>query len=447
MTDRTDKPVRHRLFITTRAAVMLALGAVVVPMLPAVLAVVIGGVWLGVVVSLVVADARQAARADDLLCERTVPVKLSIGVPNPVDVRLVSTSARLVRLTVRETPPTGFAGEREVPRLEIPPHAEAQITFHFTPPRRGEYRFGPVAVRSLGGLGLAGWQWQAPLDESVRVYPDITAVSRYALLARRGALRELGIRALRRAGEGTEFESLRDYQPGDDYGDIDWKATSRRGTPVTRLYEVERSQVVVLAVDTGRMMAAMAGSLSKLDRAVNAALLLSYLAIEHGDLVGLLVFGRDVVRYVPPRKGQRQFHAILEALYSVEARVEEPDYAGAMAYLTSRLSRRALIVLMTDIVGRGPSERLLKVAGTLVPRHLPLVICQRNRLTEAEASAPVDDEVSAFRIAVAQDLLRDKAEALSILGARGSLVLDVHPEELSVAAVNRYIEIKSRGRL
>lgn len=440
-------PTKHRLFVTTRVALVLAAGAAVVSIMPAVAAVVLGGAWLGVTVALVAADARRAARAADVLCERSVPVKLSIGVPNPIDVHLINTSGQPVRLMVRETPPAGFAGERDVEHVEIPAHGEAQITFHFTPPRRGEYHFGPVAIRSSGTLGMAGWQWRAPLEQNVRVYPDITAVSRYALLARRGALRELGIRTLRRAGEGTEFESLREYVPGDDYGDIDWKATSRRGTPVTRLYEVERSQVVVIAIDTGRMMTAMAGPLSKLDRAVNAALLLSYLAVEHGDLVGLLVFGRDVVRYVPPRKGQRQFHAILEALYSVEARVEEPDYAGAMAYLTSRLSRRALIVLMTDIVGRGPSERLLKVAGGLVPRHLPLVICQRNRLTEAEALAPADDEISAFRVAVAQDLLRDKAEALSILGARGSLVLDVHPEELSVAAVNRYVEIKTRGRL
>ncbi|MDO8846845.1 MAG: DUF58 domain-containing protein [Coriobacteriia bacterium] len=447
MTDRTDRPIRHRLFVTTRVAVALAIAAAAVAALPAVLAVVLAGAGIGVLIALVVADARRAARASDIRCERTVPVKLSIGVPNPVDVRLVNTSGQRARLSLRETPPVGFSGEREVRLVEVPPHGEVQITFHFTPPRRGGYRFGPVALRCIGGLGLAGWQWQAPLDQDVRVYPDIMAVSRYALLARRGALRELGIRALRRAGEGTEFESLRDYLPGDDYGDIDWKATSRRGTPVTRLYEVERSQVVVLAIDVGRMMTAMAGPLSKLDRAVNAALLLCYLAIEHGDLVGLLVFGRDVVRYVPPRKGQRQFHAILEALYSVEARVEEPDYAGAMAYLTSRLGRRALIVLMTDIVGRGPSERLLKVVGALVPRHLPLVICQRNRLTEVEASASVDDEISAFRVAVAQDLLRDKAEALAILGARGSLILDVHPEELSVAAVNRYLEIKARGRL
>lgn len=447
MTDRTDKPRRPRLFVTVRTAMALAAGGAVAFVLPGAFSVLIGGVWAGVIVTLVVMDARNAPRGGDVTCERTVPVRLSIGVPNPVNIRLTNTTPRPVRLSLRETPPVGFTGDRAMPDVRIDAHADTELTFHFTPPKRGAYRFGPVALRSVGRLGCAGWQWLAPLGREVRVYPDIVAVSRYALLARRGALRELGIRAMRRAGEGSEFESLREYIAGDDFGDIDWKATSRRGTPVTRLYEVERSQVMVLAIDTGRLMAAMAGPLSKLDRAVNAALLLGYLALEHGDLVGLLVFGRDVVSYVPPRKGRRQFQVILEALYSVEPHVEEPDYAGAMRYLANRLGRRALIVLMTDIMGRGPSERLLKVTSALVPRHLPLVICQRNRLIEAEASGSVVDEVSAFRVAVAQDLLRDRAEALSILAARGSLVIDVHPEELSVAAVNRYVEIKTRGRL
>jgi uncharacterized protein (DUF58 family) len=286
-----------------------------------------------------------------------------------------------------------------------------------------------------------------PLAEECRVYPDITAVRRYALLARRGTLLDSGIKAIRYAGVGTEFESLREYRDGDSYRDIDWKATARRGAPVIRRFEAERSQTIVIAVDTGRLMTPLVGGLSKLDRAVNAALLLSYLAIETGDLVGLLVFGRDVVRYLPPKKGHRQFLAILEALYAVEGVVEEPDYGRAMSYLAARLSKRALVVLFTDLLGTEPSKRLLTVLGGLAPRHLPLVLTQRNRAIETRARAAVDTEVEVFASAVAEGVLRDKAEALRMLTARGAMALDVDSGQLSVTAVNHYLDIKARGRL
>jgi uncharacterized protein (DUF58 family) len=187
--------------------------------------------------------------------------------------------------------------------------------------------------------------------------------------------------------------------------------------------------------------------MAKLDRAINAALLLAYLATRSGDNVGLLVFGRDIQRYLPPRKGHRQFLAILEALYPVEGRVEEPDYAGALRYLATRVSKRALVVVFTELVGTEPSRRLLGVLGSLAPRHLPLVVTQRNLETEALAASVPSDEADVYRSVVAQDVLHDKDAALRLLAARGSLVLDVVPERLSVAAVNRYLEIKARGRL
>jgi uncharacterized protein (DUF58 family) len=163
--------------------------------------------------------------------------------------------------------------------------------------------------------------------------------------------------------------------------------------------------------------------------------------------VGLLVFGRDVVRYLPPKKGHRQFLAILEALYSVEGRLEEPDYGRAMRYLAGRLSKRSLVVLFTDLVGREPSARLMGSLAGLLPRHLPLLITQRNRDVEARSRAEVSTEADAFAASVAETLLADKAGALRLLSARGTLVLDVYPEELSVATVNRYLEVKARGRL
>ncbi len=442
--------IRARLggvYVTRRAALVALAPVPVVVWLPGAWPWVVAFVWLAAHAALVQRDIALAPGPDALAAERELPVKLSVGVANPVTLTVHLASARSARITVRETPPAGFAGERAVGPVAIPPRGEWAHRFAFTPPARGRFEFGPATARSAGPLGLAGRQFALCAGETAKVYPDITAVHTYALLARRGTLHEIGVRAARFAGVGTEFESLRDYLDGDDYRDIDWKATARRGVPVVRNFEAERSQTIVLAVDAGRLMTPYVGALTKLDRAVNAALLLAYLATRSGDNVGLLVFGRDVHTFVAPKKGHRQFLAILEALYTVEGAVEEPDYAAALRYLSTRVRRRALVVLFTELVGTEPSRRLLGVLQAMSRRHLPLVMTQRNREVERTAAEFPAEETDVFRAAVAADLVHDKAAALASLSAAGSLVVDVEPERLSTAAVNRYLEVKARGRL
>lgn len=442
--------IRHLwrgVYLTRRAALLLVAPAPIVAVLPGVWAGGVAALWVAGWLLLVRRDLRRALAAEEVACERVLPVKLSIGVPNPVTLTLRSLASRPGVIVGRETPPPTFAGKRAFGPLKLHPREQIEVRLLFTPSSRGAFAFGDVGVRSFGPAGLAARAFLLPLASDVRVYPDITAVHAYSLLARRGALHEIGVRAARLAGTGTDFESLHDYEAGDDYRAIDWKATARRGKPVVRRFQAERSQTVVLAIDAGRLMTAQVGHLSKLDRSVNAALLLAYLATRTEDNVGLLVFGRDVHAYLPPRKGHRQFLAVLEALYAIEGRVEEPDYAGALRHLATHLPRRSLVVLFTELVGAEVSRRLLKVLSNLASRHLPLVITQRNLEIESLASAVPESALDAFRAAVAQDLLHDKAAAISLLRSRGSLVLDVVPEQLSVAAVNRYLEIKSRGRL
>lgn len=449
MRDRTNTLLSRvrGIHVTRRTALFVAVPAPVIAWLPDPWAPLLAAAALIVLGVLVHRDIAAALGAARITVTRTLPVKLSIGVANPVTLTIRNSSAQPAYLTGRESPPVGFAGPRGIGPVVIAGHGEVDVSLAFTPPARGAYAFGDVGLRSIGPAGLAGRQFTVPLSEEIKVYPDISAVHGYALLARRGTLHEIGVKRARFAGAGSEFESLAEYADGDDYRDIDWKATARRGSPVVRHFEAERSQTIVLALDTGRLMTPRVADMTKLDRAVNATLLLAYLATQGGDNVGLLVFGRDVQRYLPPRKGHRQFLAVLEALYSVRGTVEEPDYAGALRYLAAKLGKRSLVVLMTDLAGTEPSRRLLGVLGSLTPRHLPLVITQRNREVEAKANRVPDTESQAFETSVAQALLHDKASALRLLRARGSLVLDVFPEELSVAAVNRYLEIKARGRL
>jgi uncharacterized protein (DUF58 family) len=189
------------------------------------------------------------------------------------------------------------------------------------------------------------------------------------------------------------------------------------------------------------------GDLTRLDRAVNAALMLAWLATRGDDLVGLLVFGRDVQTWVPPRKGSRQFRAILDALYPVKGSLEEPDYDAALRFLATRLRKRSLVVMFTELAGAETSGRLLKTLTSLMPTHLPLVLTQRDRELEGRARGPVPDEQTVFVAALAEDVLRDKASALAQLNAQGALALDVDPDRLSLTAVDRYVDVKTRGLL
>jgi len=433
--------------VTASTALLLALGAALAGMLGGQTGLWAGVGWAAVLIAAVVADIVRAADPRALSWSRTLPPKLSIGVANPVTLRIANRTASSVTLVGRETPPASFEGARAFGPVTVPARGEAEVALAFTPPERGLFTFGDPGVRTTGPWGLAGRNVRVELPQEAKVYPDIVAVNSYALLARKGALAEMGIKRMRMAGEGTEFESLRDYLEGDSYRDVDWKATARRGKPIVRSFEIERSQTLVIAIDAGRLMTPRVGKLAKLDRAINAALMLAYLGTERDDLVGLLVFGRDVERYLPPRKGHRQFLAILEALYAIEGKVEEPDYDRALRYLAAKLPKRALVTVFTDLQGTEPSHRLLATLAAMAPRHLPLVITQRNREIEKRSRTAPRKELDVFESSVAESLLADKAQALRMLQARGVLVLDVYPEELTVASVNRYLEIKARGRL
>ncbi len=208
----------------------------------------------------------------------------------------------------------------------------------------------------------------------MRVYPNVLDVRKYDLLARKGLLMELGLRNVRANGTGTEFERLRDYTPDDEYRRINWKATARRQRPIAVEYETERAQHVVFVLDTGRLMRPPIADLAKLDYAINAALLSSYVATLRGDQVGLLTFADEVGVYLAPSKGRGQFYTMLELLYNVRSEPVEADYARALGYLGLKNKRRSLIVIFTDLVTLDAAQPLIAYTARLATRHLPLVV-------------------------------------------------------------------------
>jgi uncharacterized protein (DUF58 family) len=284
-------------------------------------------------------------------------------------------------------------------------------------------------------------------EEPVKVYPNLLDVRRYDLLLRRNRLQELGLRHSRMFGQGTEFERLREYLPDDEYRRINWKATARRRRPVTTEYQTERSQNIVAVLDIGRMMQSPVAHMAKLDYVVNAVLFLTYVASGKGDKVGVMTFADQVHQFIGPQHGRGQFYRILELLYAVEAQPVEPDYRRALSYLALKQRKRALVVIFTDLSGGMSMEALVSHVSVLARRSLPLVVTISDPDIHAAAGQQPDDSLSVYQRAAAAQLLDERRLALEQLERQGVLTLDVPANQLSMAVINRYLELKGRTLL
>lgn len=404
------------------------------------------GVGAGVL-GLAAYDQHYTRRRVQLTLRREVDEKLSLGADNPVRLEVRSLSGLAGRLYLKDDPPPEFHTSERLFSLHLRPYETATLSYTTRPAARGSYPFGDLHVRGRSLLGLSYWQQTYPAGQAVAVYPNLLEVERYDYLARSDRLQQAGFRALRRPGEGREFESLRDYVPDDEYRAIDWKATARHHRPISRQYEVERSQTLILMLDAGRMMTAQVGEMAKLDHALNAALMLAYVATQKDDAVGLITFADTVRSFVPPAKGRAQVGRITEALFDLQPALVEPNYAEAFGLLFSRARKRALVVCFTDLVDVDASGRLLANLAALSPRHLPLLITLRDSDVEAAAHRAPGQRFDVYRQAMARQVLADREVALATLRRQGVLVLDSLPEKLTVESVNRYLALKARGRL
>lgn len=326
----------------------------------------------------------------------------------------------------------------------LAPGGGCEIAYAVDARRRGRVGLGPITLRVAGPLGLALRQIRFPSERRLAVVPGIEHIRRYELLAVVGRLRELGLRPTRWRGAGTSFAGLREYASGEDLRRIDWKASARRGKWISRDYEVERSQNVLLVLDAGRRMTAELEGRPRFEYAIPAALLLAHVAGLNGDRVGLLVFSNRVHRFLPPVRGPAAERAIVEALTTVEPELVEPDYPGAFRYLSARARRRSLVVLFTDVIDELASQSLVHQILALPRHHLVLAVALKNPELEAWARARPEGAEDAFRKGAAEEMLHARAQALARMERAGVAVADVLPAEATPEAVNRYLEFKRR---
>lgn len=400
-------------------------------------------------------DRRAAGKPDQFQVGRFHDLKLSLGVSNPVTITVESRGRRVVHLTVRDEPPIGIVViDSATQHTTLAPGDSASLKYHLRPLQRGDFIFGDIHLRWEGPLQLYVRQATYKAAVEVKVYPNIYEIKRYELLVRRDQLAEMGLRNVRLRGEGTTFESLRDYTPDDPYRSINWKATARRGKPISTDYEPERSQRVMIMLDVGRMMRSAiriddpggeSWNMAKVDFVINSILLLSYVASRKGDQVGLLVFADQVKQYLPPEPGSSHFNRLLEAMYALGSETVEADYGRAVGYLRSRHKKRSLVVMFTDLSGARASETLLTHMPRLAPQHLPLLVTIRDPVLNQEAGQRPADSNAVYRRAVAEQLIDERRLLLDHLRQRGVLTLDVDAAHLSASVVNRYLQLKGRA--
>jgi len=320
-------------------------------------------------------------------------------------------------------------------------------TMDALPVERGERSLGPLYVTVENSLGLLRRRWYVEAAETLRVFPDLSAVERYGMLARRGRLIEAGFRKLRLRGGGGEFDSLREYMPDDEFRAIDWKATARRGKLMVTQYDVERSQNVVLVLDAGRLMTPRIGPQRKLDYAVTAALSVASIASLADDKVGLLAFAGDILEHIAARSGSHHAHALTQTIFDLQPRFEESDYERAFAYLRRRQPKRSLVIVFTDMFDPVASATVLANMSVLSPRHLVVCVLMNDEAVESALLVTPSNEHDAYRAAVASNLLSERRKAAAILAQRGVSVIDVPAAELTVSLINAYVEVKSRALL
>jgi len=400
-----------------------------------------------VLATVAAADAATLPAAKWLSAERRAGRIASLKKRHTVTLTLANHSRRAYEVAIRDGVPHELRPEPAELGLRIAPRSRTILDYVLRPSRRGAFTLDSVHLRVRSRLGL--WQRlvDCPAHSVVYVYPDMQQLGQYALLARTNRLSLMGVRRVRRVGQDHDFERLRDYTIDDNYKHIEWRATARRQKLTVKEFQSSQSQRIVFLVDCGRMMTNEAAGLSLLDHALNAMLMLSYVALRQGDSVGLIPFSDEIHGYVPCRGGMRQMNRLLHASFDRFPRLVESRYDLAFRYLASRARRRSLVVLVTSVIDEVNAHQIEQYLTNLVGRHLPLGVLLRDRRMFSAAGVENPQGPAFWQAAAAAEILAWRHQVLADLTRKGILSLDVFPEEMTAPLVNRYLEIKARHLL
>lgn len=330
--------------------------------------------------------------------------------------------------------------------VTLAPGVAARALMALKPLRRGQIHVDALWLRWRGPLGLARFVRRVALDRVIDILPNVRGVQNAALqFFAHDAI--YGVKAQRQRGEGSEFEALREYVPGADPRHIDWKHSARHRKLLVKEFDTERNHPVVIAFDTGHLMLEPIDGLPRIDHAVNAGLLLGWIGLRAGDLVGAFGFDARVRLYRPPARGLANFAQLQRAAATIAYHSEETNFTLALADLESRLKRRSLVILFTEFVDTIAAELLLEALGRLAGKHVVVLVTLRDPALRALADRRPDDFTTVAEAVISGNFQRERQTVLERMERMGLHCLDVAAGELGIALINRYLMIKQRGLL
>ena len=398
-----------------------------------------------VLVAVACVDLLISPSPNDVAIHREISEVLSVGASNPATLTVRNRTGLTLALTLHDDPGPLCEVDRLPQSVTVGPGKEETIHYSVKPSRRGASEMPAVHLRFPTRLGLWTRHQIRPLPTPIRIYPDIRAVYRYELMARQNRLSEIGVRMVRMPGQGREFERLREFRYGDEIRQIDWKATARQRQLISREFNVERNQNIVIMVDCGRFMRNETDGISYLDRALNSAIMLSYIALGQGDNVSLLAFSNKIERFIRPVRGKPGIQSILRSTYDIQASQNVSDYSLALEYLTTVQRKRALIVLITFVT----DELQLRVIGESLKLrslpYLPLCVLLQDVGLRQMADRIPDTDLDAYHTAAAAQVLTGQSHEAASLREAGIMLIDTPPDLLTERLINEYLSIKARN--
>lgn len=376
---------------------------------------------------------------------RFTPEKLSNGDDNELRIYLENFYPFVASLRVIDEIPHQFQRRDVSFYLQVGPGENKTIRYYLRPVKRGEYSFGAVNVFASSPLGLLLRRFTFSANKMVPVYPSYIQMRKYELLAISNRLTETGIKKIRRIGHNLEFELIKEYVSGDDFRTINWKATARKERLMVNHFQDERSQQVYSLIDKGRVMRMPFDGMSLLDYAINASLVISNIAIKRSDKAGILTFQDKVGTLVPASRNSNQMGRILEVLYNQKTAYRETDFSIVHNYIRKKITQRSLLLLYTNFESMYSLQRQLPYLQGLARLHLLVVIFFENTEVKNLIEQPAGDLREVYHKAIAEKFTLEKKQIVKELKKHGIQTVLTTPQQLTVATINKYLELKARG--
>lgn len=410
---------------------------------------VLNDVWLFVLTIFIViaaVDYFNGRKHPDLTFTRQCKDILSVHRWSPITLIVSPGHSKMTKsILVRELTAPSLEVSELTLDCQLRPPLSTSIEYKVRPGQRGDAEINGLEVLKKSTFALWDVVWRSDTSTKLKVYPDFEAISGYSLMATDNHVSQTGIKRMQRRGEGMEFHQLREYQRGDTSRQIDWKATARKQKIISRDYQDERDQQIIILLDNGRRMRSEDDQLGHLDHAVNAMSLLSHIALKLGDAVGLMSFGTDQ-RWLPCKKGSAHINTILNHVYDLQPGVHATDYSGAAQKLLHMQRKRSLVILITNTRDEDVDD-LMPAIKLIGKNHLTLLANIREPVLQQTLDNPITNIDETYRYCGTIDYLNRRQRVKQQLADAGVFMVDAHPEHLAIDVCNRYLDIKRSGYL